>query len=89
MVEVLMNGSYVLKLKVLFFHFLCLCMKSKEFNRAFYCCSHKHQRYSRAYIEFKRPEDVFEFAEFFDGHVFVNEKGNVMECIRFYYVIHI
>ncbi|KAB1210896.1 Regulator of nonsense transcripts UPF3 [Morella rubra] len=37
--------------------------------------SQKHQRNSRAYIDFKRPEDVFEFAEFFDGHVFVNEKG--------------
>ncbi|MCD9561359.1 NMD pathway component [Datura stramonium] len=37
--------------------------------------SQKHQTYSRAYIEFKRPEDVIEFAEFFDGHVFVNEKG--------------
>ncbi|KAK9929818.1 hypothetical protein M0R45_026898 [Rubus argutus] len=37
--------------------------------------SHKHQRFSQAYIDFKRPEDVFEFAEFFDGHVFVNEKG--------------
>ncbi|XP_050251859.1 regulator of nonsense transcripts UPF3 isoform X1 [Quercus robur] len=35
----------------------------------------KNQRYSRAYIDFKRPEDVFEFAEFFDGHIFVNEKG--------------
>ncbi|KAE8022320.1 hypothetical protein FH972_008128 [Carpinus fangiana] len=35
----------------------------------------KHQRYSRAYIDFKRAEDVFKFAEFFDGHVFVNEKG--------------
>ncbi|XP_058214258.1 regulator of nonsense transcripts UPF3-like isoform X1 [Rhododendron vialii] len=37
--------------------------------------SHKCQYYSRAYIDFKRPEDVIEFAEFFDGHVFVNEKG--------------
>ncbi|XP_022012588.1 uncharacterized protein LOC110912215 [Helianthus annuus] len=36
----------------------------------------KFQSYSRAYIDFKRPEDVIEFAEFFDGHVFVNEKGN-------------
>uniref|UniRef100_A0A2N9HDF6 UPF3 domain-containing protein n=1 Tax=Fagus sylvatica TaxID=28930 RepID=A0A2N9HDF6_FAGSY len=35
----------------------------------------KNQRYSRAYIDFKRAVDVFEFAEFFDGHVFVNEKG--------------
>ena len=39
-------------------------------------CSQKRQSYSRAYIDFKRPEDVIEFAEFFDGHVFVNEKGN-------------
>ncbi|XP_035550488.1 regulator of nonsense transcripts UPF3-like isoform X1 [Juglans regia] len=37
--------------------------------------SQKHQRYSRAYIDFKKPGDVFEFAEYFDGHVFVNEKG--------------
>ncbi|KAI4296174.1 hypothetical protein L6164_036154 [Bauhinia variegata] len=37
--------------------------------------SQKHLSYSRAYIDFKRPEDVIEFAEFFDGHVFVNEKG--------------
>ncbi|XP_024024548.1 regulator of nonsense transcripts UPF3 [Morus notabilis] len=37
--------------------------------------SQKHQRYSRAYIDFNRAEDVLEFAEFFDGHVFVNEKG--------------
>jgi regulator of nonsense transcripts 3 len=29
------------------------------------------------YLSFKRSEDVFEFAEFFNGHVFVNEKGNV------------
>jgi len=32
--------------------------------------------YSRAYIDFKRPDDVILFAEFFNGHVFVNEKGN-------------
>ncbi|KAI5661664.1 hypothetical protein M9H77_20987 [Catharanthus roseus] len=37
--------------------------------------SQKLQSYSRAYIDFKRPDDVIEFAEFFDGHVFVNEKG--------------
>ncbi|XP_054812016.1 regulator of nonsense transcripts UPF3 [Prosopis cineraria] len=37
--------------------------------------SYKHQKYSRAYINFNSAEDVFEFAEFFDGHVFVNEKG--------------
>ncbi|KAM1729638.1 hypothetical protein ACFX12_020001 [Malus domestica] len=43
--------------------------------------SQKSQRYSRAYIDFKRPEDVFEFAEFFDGHVFVNEKGAQFKAI--------
>ncbi|KAE8655484.1 Regulator of nonsense transcripts UPF3 [Hibiscus syriacus] len=43
--------------------------------------SHKQQTYSRAYINFKRPEDVFEFAEFFDGHVFVNEKGTQFKAI--------
>lgn len=37
--------------------------------------SHKHQKYSRAYIDFKTPEDVLEFAQFFGGHVFVNQKG--------------
>lgn len=41
----------------------------------------KHQFYSRAYIDFKRPEDVIEFAEFFDGHVFVNEKGTQFKTI--------
>ncbi|XP_071697214.1 regulator of nonsense transcripts UPF3-like isoform X2 [Rutidosis leptorrhynchoides] len=41
----------------------------------------KVQSYSRAYIDFKRPEDVIEFAEFFDGHVFVNEKGTQFKTI--------
>ncbi|OVA04791.1 Regulator of nonsense-mediated decay [Macleaya cordata] len=44
-------------------------------------CSHKHQQYSRAYIDFKKPDDVVEFAEFFDGHVFVNEKGTQFKAI--------
>lgn len=39
--------------------------------------SQKNPSYSRAYIDLKRPEDVIEFAEFFDGHLFVNEKGTV------------
>ncbi|KAJ4952980.1 hypothetical protein NE237_029812 [Protea cynaroides] len=43
--------------------------------------SQKHLRHSRAYIDFKRPEDVIEFAEFFDGHVFVNEKGTQFKAI--------
>ncbi|XP_027193197.1 regulator of nonsense transcripts UPF3-like isoform X2 [Cicer arietinum] len=37
--------------------------------------SPKHTSFSRAYIDFNKPEDVIEFAEFFNGHVFVNEKG--------------
>ncbi|KAK2982200.1 hypothetical protein RJ640_024945, partial [Escallonia rubra] len=43
--------------------------------------SQKQQSYSRAYINFKSPEDVVEFAEFFDGHVFVNEKGAQFKTI--------
>ncbi|XP_020220523.1 regulator of nonsense transcripts UPF3 isoform X2 [Cajanus cajan] len=43
--------------------------------------SQKHTSYSRAYIDFKRPEDVIVFAEFFDGHVFVNEKGTQFKVI--------
>ncbi|KAK4406852.1 Regulator of nonsense transcripts UPF3 [Sesamum angolense] len=41
----------------------------------------KHLTYSRAYIDFNRPEDVLEFAEFFNGHVFVNEKGTQFKAI--------
>ncbi|XP_075089868.1 regulator of nonsense transcripts UPF3 isoform X2 [Nicotiana tabacum] len=41
----------------------------------------KHQSYSRAYIDFRNTEDVIEFAEFFDGHVFVNEKGTQFKTI--------
>jgi regulator of nonsense transcripts 3 len=37
--------------------------------------SQKNHRYSRLYLNFKSPEDVVEFADFFNGHVFVNEKG--------------
>ncbi|XAR56291.1 hypothetical protein NMG60_11036717 [Bertholletia excelsa] len=43
--------------------------------------SQKHQSYARAYINFKKPEDVLEFAEFFDGHVFVSEKGTQFKSI--------
>lgn len=41
----------------------------------------KQQSYSRAYIDFRNTEDVIEFAEFFDGHVFVNEKGTQFKTI--------
>ncbi|CAK9857792.1 unnamed protein product [Sphagnum jensenii] len=37
--------------------------------------SHKRQVHSRAYINFKKPEDVIDFYEVFNGHIFVNEKG--------------
>lgn len=50
-------------------------------------CSQKRQLYSRAYINFKKPEDVLEFAESFDGHVFVNEKGNAKMTL--YYILGI
>ncbi|KAJ6416244.1 hypothetical protein OIU84_004949 [Salix udensis] len=43
--------------------------------------SQKHQSCSRAYIEFKRPDDVIDFAEFFNGHLFVNEKGTQFKAI--------
>ncbi|KAJ0011329.1 hypothetical protein Pint_33106 [Pistacia integerrima] len=43
--------------------------------------SQKHQSCSRAYIDFKRPEDVLEFADLFNGHVFVNEKGAQFKAI--------
>ncbi|XP_057469813.1 regulator of nonsense transcripts UPF3-like [Actinidia eriantha] len=43
--------------------------------------SQKRQSYARAYINFKGPGDIIEFAEFFDGHVFVNEKGTQFKTI--------
>ncbi|MQM02410.1 hypothetical protein Taro_035177 [Colocasia esculenta] len=43
--------------------------------------SQKNQRFSRAYVDFEKPEDVVEFAEFFDGHVFVNEKGTQFKTL--------
>ncbi|KAI6678892.1 hypothetical protein NL676_039688 [Syzygium grande] len=36
--------------------------------------SQKRYTFSRAYIKFKRLEDVTEFAWFFNGHVFMNKK---------------
>lgn len=43
--------------------------------------SQKNGRHARAYIDFKSPADVYEFAEFFDGHVFVNEKGTQFKVL--------
>ncbi|XP_022550654.1 regulator of nonsense transcripts UPF3-like isoform X2 [Brassica napus] len=43
--------------------------------------SYKAQKYSRAYFSFKAPEDVYDFAAFFNGHVFVNEKGAQFKAI--------
>ncbi|CAH8330131.1 unnamed protein product [Eruca vesicaria subsp. sativa] len=43
--------------------------------------SFKTQKYSRAYFGFKAPEDVYDFAAFFNGHVFVNEKGAQFKAI--------
>ncbi|XP_037497184.1 regulator of nonsense transcripts UPF3 isoform X1 [Jatropha curcas] len=43
--------------------------------------SQKHQRYSRAYIDFKNPGDVLEFADIFHGHIFYNERGSQFKAI--------
>jgi len=44
--------------------------------------SYKTQKHSRAYFGFKAPEDVYDFAAFFNGHVFVNEKGiSLLICL--------
>ncbi|XP_010499932.1 PREDICTED: regulator of nonsense transcripts UPF3 isoform X2 [Camelina sativa] len=43
--------------------------------------SFRNQKCSRAYVAFKAPEDVYEFAAFFNGHVFVNEKGAQFKAI--------
>jgi len=43
--------------------------------------SHRHQLYSRAYIQLKTPQDVFEFADMFNGHIFVNEKGSQFKAV--------
>ena len=43
--------------------------------------SNKASIYSRAYIDFKHPDDVFEFHQQFNGHIFVNEKGKSF-CLK-------
>ncbi|KAH8969993.1 hypothetical protein BDL97_02G062600 [Sphagnum fallax] len=43
--------------------------------------SHKRQVYSRAYINFKKVEDVIDFYEVFNGHIFVNEKGTQYKAL--------
>ena len=63
----------------------------------FLLSSQKNHRYSRLYLNFKHPEDVVEFAEVFNGHVFVNEKGiffilllpNMFELLNSLYLIYI
>ncbi|XP_047322650.1 regulator of nonsense transcripts UPF3-like isoform X2 [Impatiens glandulifera] len=40
----------------------------------------KSQSSSRAYFDFKKPEDVIDFSDFFNGHIFVNEKGTQFKC---------
>ncbi|GAQ79122.1 hypothetical protein KFL_000240525 [Klebsormidium nitens] len=37
--------------------------------------SHRRLVHSRAYLNFKKAELVYDFYESFDGHIFVNEKG--------------
>ncbi|XP_021714802.1 regulator of nonsense transcripts UPF3-like isoform X1 [Chenopodium quinoa] len=57
---------------------------SSRYNWSSFCpgkSSHKNQRYARAYLNFNSHDDVCEFAEFFNGHVFVNEKGTQYKAI--------
>lgn len=55
----------------------CLILKLNDCGilLSHFLSSQKNHRHSRLYLNFKRPEDVVEFAEVFNGHVFVNEKG--------------
>ncbi|KAM7277994.1 hypothetical protein ACFE04_005128 [Oxalis oulophora] len=41
----------------------------------------KHPSYSRVYIDFKRAEDVIDFADFFNDQLFVNEKGTQFKTV--------
>ncbi|MCO5593935.1 hypothetical protein L7F22_047954 [Adiantum nelumboides] len=41
----------------------------------------KGSSFSRAYIDFKHPEDVLDFYQGFNGHVFVNEKGSQYKAL--------
>jgi hypothetical protein len=52
--------------------------------------SARSSTYSRAYIDFKSADDVIDFHQEFDGHTFVNEKGNVESFVlgRFSLGIH-
>ncbi|XP_047341615.1 regulator of nonsense transcripts UPF3-like [Impatiens glandulifera] len=43
--------------------------------------SQTHQSDSRAYMDFKKADDVIDFADFFNGHIFVNEKGTQFKSI--------
>ena len=36
--------------------------------------------FTRAYINFKSPSDIFTFRDKFDGYVFVDQKGEFMSC---------
>ena len=81
---------------------ICILLILKLNDSAILLClfllsSQKNHRYSRLYLNFKRPEDVVEFAEVFNGHVFVNEKGiffilllpNMFELLNSLYLIYI
>jgi regulator of nonsense transcripts 3 len=41
--------------------------------------------FSRAYINFLNPEDIFIFTEKFDGYVFVDQKGNWQKKKKFFF----
>ncbi|KAI5074417.1 hypothetical protein GOP47_0010378 [Adiantum capillus-veneris] len=57
---------------------------SSMYNMVSFCpgkSSIKGSSFSRAYIDFKHPEDVLDFYQGFNGHVFVNEKGTQFKAL--------
>uniref|UniRef100_A0A493TH15 UPF3A regulator of nonsense mediated mRNA decay n=2 Tax=Anas platyrhynchos TaxID=8839 RepID=A0A493TH15_ANAPP len=44
-------------------------------NKIVSCCSLYPHLYSRAYINFRNPEDILLFRDRFDGYVFIDNKG--------------
>lgn len=62
--------------KILVNVFLIECL----FNKAvwvFFCSLYPHL-FSRAYINFKNPEDIVLFRDRFDGYVFIDNKGKAL-----------
>lgn len=48
------------------------------FNKMVLFCSLYPHLFSRAYINFKNPEDIVLFRDRFDGYVFIDNKGKTL-----------